>query len=89
MRTGHFKKFPEVVFGQPSLPLEIAFDSLYEPLARVVSFHPAAVVAGHYSKAMWPAFLSLLAALSTLPSTFDDGLGGRGPTTAGSRSHVT
>jgi hypothetical protein len=70
MWIDRFKKFLKVVFGQPSLPLEIAFSSHYKPLAEVVGFLPIIVVAGHYSKVTWSALLPLLVVLSALPGAF-------------------
>jgi hypothetical protein len=89
MPIGRFKKFLEVVFGWSSLPLEITFDSRYEPLTGVVDLYPTIVVARSYSKAMWSALLSLLATLSAFPGTFDGCLGGHSPASTSSPSRVT
>jgi hypothetical protein len=63
IRIGRFKKFLEVVFGQPSLPLEVAFDSRYEPLTRDAGFLTAVVIAGHHGDATGSMLLPLLAIL--------------------------
>jgi hypothetical protein len=89
MRTGRFKKFPEVVFGQPSLPLEVTFDSRYEPLTGAVDFLTAVAVAGQYGNATGSALLSLLATHTAFPSAFDGGLGGHDSASVGGRSRVT
>jgi hypothetical protein len=89
MLTVHFKKFLKVVFGWASLPLEVVLGSCYEPLTGTLGFLTAFAVAIHYGNKMGSALLPLLATLSAFPSTFDGGLGERGPTIVGGRSHVT
>jgi hypothetical protein len=89
MWTGRFKKFLEVVFGRPSLPLDVTFGSHYEPLVTAVGFLTAVFVASHYSNAMESALFPLLAALRVFPNAFDGGLGGSSLAAAGGRSHVT
>jgi hypothetical protein len=89
MRIGRFKKFLEVVFGWPSLTLEVTFDSRYELLTGVVSPLIVIVVAGHHGNAVGPVLLPLLATLGAFPSTINGGLGGCGPTIVGGRSLIT
>jgi hypothetical protein len=89
MRIGYFKKLLQVVFEWLSLPLEIMFGSHYEPLARVVSICPAAVVAGHYGKVTRLVLLRLLATFGAFPRAFNCALGGRDPAIASSCSCVT
>jgi hypothetical protein len=89
MWTGHFEKFLEVIFGWPSLPLEVAFGSRHELLTGVADFLIVVAVAGHNRNATGLALLPLLATLSAFPSTFDGGLGGCGSTTVGDRSCIT
>jgi hypothetical protein len=89
MQIGRFKKFLEVVFGRPSLPLEFAFGSRYEPLAGVVGFHTIVAVVGHYGDAMGSTLLTLLASLSTFPGAFDGGLGRHGSATSSDHFRVT
>jgi hypothetical protein len=84
-----FKKFLEVVFGWPSLPLEVTFGSHYEPLVGAVSFLTAVVIASRYGNAMESALFPLLATLRVFPNAFDGGLGGSSPAAAGGRSRVT
>jgi hypothetical protein len=89
MQTSHFKKFLEVVFGQPSLPLDFMFDSHYELLAGIVGSLITVAIVAHCGDAMGSALLPLLATFITFPVTLDSGLGGCGPATIGDRSHVT
>jgi hypothetical protein len=71
------------------LPLEIAFGSRYELIARVVGFIPAISVNGHSSEVTWSVLLPHLSALSTLSGSFDGGLSGHGPAIAGGRFCTT
>jgi hypothetical protein len=89
MRIGHFKKFLKVVFGRPSLSLEITFGSRYEPLTGADGFLTAVVIADHYGDAMGSSLLSLLATPSVFPGAFDDNHGGCSPATAGGYSRVS
>jgi hypothetical protein len=89
MQTGCLKKLLKVVFGRPSLPLEVSFDSRYELLIGVVSFLIVVAVASHYGNVMGSTLLPLLAALSAFPGTFDGGLGGCGPATIGGCSRIS
>jgi hypothetical protein len=89
MRTGHFKKFLKVVFGWPSLSLEITFGSRYEPLTGVVGFLTAVVIADHYGDATGSLLLSLLATLSVFHGAFDGNHGGRSPATASGCSRIS
>jgi hypothetical protein len=77
-----------VVFAWPSLSLEIASDSHYELLAGVVSPLIAVAVAGHHGNMARLTLLPLLATLGAFLDAFNDGLGGCGPTTVGSRYHI-
>jgi hypothetical protein len=65
MQIGCFMNFFEVVFGWPSLALEVTFNSPYELLAGVVGFLIAVAVVGHYDNMMGSALLHLLATLSS------------------------
>jgi hypothetical protein len=85
MKTCRFKKFLEVVFGRPCLPLEVAIGSHYELLTGVVG----SLIAGHYGNTTVSTLLPLFAALSAFPGSFHGGLGGHGLTTIGGSSHVT
>jgi hypothetical protein len=78
-----------VVFGRLSLLLEVAFDSHYKLITRVIGSLIAVVVAGHHGNAIGSTLLPLLAAFSAFSGAFGSGLGGHGPTTIGDRSHVT
>jgi hypothetical protein len=78
MRTCHLKKFHEVIFGRPCLLLEVVYGSCHVLLTGVTGFHIAVAIACHYCNVMGSALLSLLAALSAFPGTFDGGLGGCG-----------
>jgi hypothetical protein len=89
MKTGRFKKFLEVVFGQPSLTLEVAFGNRYELLTGVVGSLIAVPFADHYGNTMMSALLPLFATLSAFLGSFRGGLGGHSPTTIGGSSHVT
>jgi hypothetical protein len=89
MRTGRIKKFLEVVYGRPSLPLEVTFDNRYEPLAGAIGFLTTIVVAGHYGNAMWSVLLPLLATLSTFLGALYGGLGGRSLAIASGHSCIT
>jgi hypothetical protein len=91
MQTGRFKKFLELVFGWPSLPLEVTFGSRCKPLAGVIGLLAIVVVAvaSHHGTMMGSALLPLLAALSAFPGAFDGGLSGHCPAIAGGRFHIT
>jgi hypothetical protein len=89
MWTCRFKKFHQVVFGRPSLPLEVTFGSCYEPLAGAVGFHTAVAIAGQYGNASGSALLPLRATLSAFPGAFVSGIGGRSPATASDCSRVS
>jgi hypothetical protein len=89
MRTGHFKNFLEVVLGQLSHSLEVAFSSRYEPLTGAIGSLTAVAVAGYYGNVTGSLFLPLLATLSAFPAAFDGALCACGPATAGGRSRIS
>jgi hypothetical protein len=89
MQTSRFKKFLEVVFGHPSLPLEITFGCRYIPHTRVIGFFPTLVVVGHCTPVTRSALLPLVAALSTSSSALVGVFSGCGLTTVRSRSHIS
>jgi hypothetical protein len=72
----HFEKFLKMIFGHPSLAIEVMFGSRYTLLNRVVGSLVATAIAGYYGDVMGSPLLPLLAALSAIPSTLDSGLGG-------------
>jgi hypothetical protein len=89
MRTGHFKNFLEVVLGQPSHSLEVAFSSRYEPLTGAIGSLTAVAVAAYYGNVIGSLFLPLLATLSAFPAAFDGALCACGPATTGGRSRIS
>jgi hypothetical protein len=86
--AGYFEKFLEMIFGRPSLPLEVTLDSCYELFIGVTGFLIVITTAGCYGDAMGSPLLPLLTTLNAFSGTFDGGFGGRGPATVGRRSRV-
>jgi hypothetical protein len=89
MRTGRFKNYLEVVLGRPSLSLEVAFNSRYEPLTGAIGSLTAVAVAGYYGNVTGSQFLPLLATLSAFPAAFDGALCSCGPATTGGCSRIS
>jgi TctA family transporter len=89
MQIGQFEKFHKVVFGQPSLLLQVTFGSHYEPLTRVVGFLTAVAIASHHGDAIGSVLVSLLATHSAFAGAFDGVLGGRSSATARGHSRVS
>jgi hypothetical protein len=86
--VGHFKKFLEMIFGRPSLPLEVALDNRYELLTGVTGFLIIITTAGCYGDMMGSPLLPLLATHNAFSGTSDGGFSGRGLATIGRRSRV-
>jgi hypothetical protein len=88
VRTGRFEKFLEMIFGRPSLALEVTFGSRYTLLTGVTDFLVVNTVVGYYGNMTGSPLLPLLVALSTFSGALGGGLGGYGSATVSSHFRV-
>jgi hypothetical protein len=81
VRIGYFEKLLEMIFGRPSLALEVVFGGRYTLLIGVTGSLVATTVVGYCGDVMGSLLLPLLAALSAFPGALDGILGGCGSAT--------
>jgi hypothetical protein len=76
VRTGYFEKLLEMIFGWPSLVLEVMFGGRYTLLILVTDSLVVTTVVGYCGDVMGSLLLPLVAALSAFPGALDGILGG-------------